>query len=280
MTSVHGRQIRNTKTKRSQHICGKGYDFQFVSEWLVSHGVKPNIIHNGQKIMQLQIKCDYNIRFVDSISFTLIPLKDFPKTFGLVELAKGYFPHKFNIDENQQYVGPYQDKIYYGYDQMKNDDREKFDELYKSTEGKTFDFQQEMSRYCKSDVDVLRKGCMKLRELFIQIANIDPFQYITIASVCQAIYRSEFLPENTIGVCMERPVDNDNYFKKSLKWLKYISLTQNIDIRHACNDGEQTIRVNGKTYKVDGYCNETKHYISISWLLFSWLQKLLQPTKY
>jgi len=34
----------------------------------------------------------YNIRFVDSISFTLIPLKDFPQTFGLVELAKGYFP--------------------------------------------------------------------------------------------------------------------------------------------------------------------------------------------
>ena len=28
---------------------GKGYDFQFVAKWLASHGVKPNIIHNGQK---------------------------------------------------------------------------------------------------------------------------------------------------------------------------------------------------------------------------------------
>ena len=65
-----------------------------------------------------------------------------------------------------------------------------------------------MYRYCKSDVDILRGGCMKLRELFIQIANIDPFQYITIASVCQAIYRSEFLPENTIGVCSESPENN------------------------------------------------------------------------
>jgi len=60
-----------------------------------------------------------------------------------------------------------------------------------------------MYKYCKSDVDILRRGCMKFRELFIQIANIDPFQYITIASVCQAIYRSEFLPENTIGFCDE-----------------------------------------------------------------------------
>jgi len=63
--------------------------------------VQPNIIHNGQKIMQLEVKCDYNIRFVDRISFTLIPLKDFPKTFGLVELAKGYFPHKINTEHVQ-----------------------------------------------------------------------------------------------------------------------------------------------------------------------------------
>jgi len=106
----------------------------------------------------------------------------------------------------------------------------------------------------KSDVDILRRGCMKLRELFIQIDNVDPFQYITIGVVYQAIYRSEFSPEITIGVCSESPVDN--YSTKSIKWLKYVSLSQNINIRHACNGGEQAIRVNGKTYKVDGYCNQ------------------------
>jgi len=26
---------------------GKGYDFQFIAEWLIAHSVKPNIIHNG-----------------------------------------------------------------------------------------------------------------------------------------------------------------------------------------------------------------------------------------
>ena len=62
---------------------------------------------------------------------------------------------------------------------------------------------------------------------------------------CQAIYRSEFLTESTIGVCSESPVDN-NYSIKSIKWLKYISLTQNVNIRHVCNGGEQAIRVNGK----------------------------------
>ena len=30
-----------------------------------------------------------------------------------------YFPHKFNIDENQHYVEQYPDKSYYGYEEMK-----------------------------------------------------------------------------------------------------------------------------------------------------------------
>ena len=118
---------------------------------------------------------------------------------------------------------------------MKKADREKFEEWYESVRNDTFDFRNEMFEYCKSDVDILKRGCMKFRELFIQIANIDPFQYITIASECQAIYRSEFLPENTIGICDEAQFDT--YYVKAIKWLKYISQKENIYIRHACNEG-------------------------------------------
>ena len=58
---------------------------------------------------------------------------------------------------------------------MKKADREKFDEWYETAKGKTFDFRWDMYQYCQSDVDILRRGCMKFRELFIQIAKIDPF---------------------------------------------------------------------------------------------------------
>jgi len=102
-------------------------------------------------------------------------------------------------------------------------------------------------------VDILRRGCLELRRL---IANIDPFQYITIASVCQAIYRNLFLPKNTIAIYNENPTDN--YSIKSIKWLKYISQKCKINIRHACNGGEVAININGKTLKVDGYCEETE----------------------
>jgi len=93
-----------------------------------------------------------------------------------------------------------------------------------------------MYKNCKSDVDILRRGCLELRRLFIQTASIDPFQYITIASVCQAIYRNSCLPKNTIAIYNENPTDN--YSIKSIKWLKHISQKCKINIRHACNGGE------------------------------------------
>jgi hypothetical protein len=65
-----------------------------------------------------------------------------------------------------------------------------------------------------------------------------------------AIYRSTFIPKNTIAICKETP--SDNYSIKSIKWLKYLSVTQGINIRHACNGGEPIINVNGKRLKVDG----------------------------
>lgn len=50
---------------------------------------------------------------IDSLSFIAMPLASFPKTFGLKELKKGYFPHLFNRPENYEYVGPVPAKDYY-----------------------------------------------------------------------------------------------------------------------------------------------------------------------
>ena len=43
-----------------------------------------------------------------------------------------------------------------------------------------------------------------------------------------------------------------------MKWLKYVSQKDQINIRHACNGGEASFTMNGQTYKVDGYYEETK----------------------
>ena len=50
----------------------------------------------------------------------------FPKTFGLAKLKKGYFPHLFNIDDHQTYVGSLPNKHYYMPDGVSVDDCDAF----------------------------------------------------------------------------------------------------------------------------------------------------------
>ena len=70
------------------------------------------------------------ICFKDSLNFLQMPLNVFPKTFGLDELKKGYFPHYFNKKCHKNYVGCIPAKKHYRYNQVKSDKREKFLKWY------------------------------------------------------------------------------------------------------------------------------------------------------
>jgi preprotein translocase subunit SecA len=108
---------------------------------------------------------------------------------------------------------------------MKIKERQEFLEWHKQKrkENYLFDLKKELYEYCNSDVNILRRGCRELRKQFLEIANIDPFRYITItititiAAVCMAIYRSKYIKKDTIAV-----VDNlkkDQYSQQSISWL-------------------------------------------------------------
>ena len=103
---------------------------------------------------------------------------------------------------------------------MKPDERANFLKWYddRVSENYIFGFQKEIIEYCRSDVDILRRGIMKLREDFIQLENIDPLRYITIASVCMTIYRSKYMHEKTIAI-VPKSVKTDNFSKTSIMWL-------------------------------------------------------------
>ena len=113
---------------------------------------------------------------------------------------------------------------------------------------------KEILEYWRSDVDILRRGIMKLREDFIQLENIDPFRYITITLVCMTIYHSNYMPKKTIAIVPEY-AKTDNFSKMSIIWLNYVSNGNNI--KHALNGGEKELTVGNKTYKVAGFCEET-----------------------
>ncbi|CAG2256486.1 unnamed protein product [Mytilus edulis] len=134
-----------------------------------------------------------NIRMIDSINFLPMALSKLPKMFGIEELQKGYFPHLYNKKENQAVVLKHlPDVKFYNPDAMKLEDRETFLEWYQTNEKSIFDCSVELLKYCRSDVDILRRCCLKFRELFMSMTvsnavdkGIDPFATcITIASAC------------------------------------------------------------------------------------------------
>ncbi|XP_022787930.1 uncharacterized protein LOC111327883 [Stylophora pistillata] len=117
-------------------------------------------------------------------------------------------------------------------------------------ENYVFDFKKELREYCRSDVDILRRSMLQFREDFIELENMDPLQYVTIASVCMTIYRSNYLPEEKIGVV--RDVSRgEAYSKMSIAWLDWISKRDGLSIKHGLNGGEAHIPGVGK---VDCFC--------------------------
>ena len=193
----------------------KGYDGYFLLEYLIDQSMRPTkIIYSGSKIMYMTIELDLHIKVIDSLNFLPMKLSALPNAFGLEELKKGWFPHYFNTRENQNYVGPYPDAQYYGHDFMSEKERAELLEWLSERKNDVFDFRKEMLEYCRSDVDILRQACLKFRELLmtatgkqIEVRNkkgktekkwvgaVDPFDSVTIASVCMNVFRTKFLEE-------------------------------------------------------------------------------------
>ncbi|XP_028408209.1 uncharacterized protein LOC114530787 [Dendronephthya gigantea] len=234
----------------------QGYDGYFIQQFLHENGVIFDIIMRGAKILTLCVPM-FKIKFIDSLSFIPMRLADFPKTFGINELAKGYFPHLFNKKESENYVGPIPPSPFYHPDGMSPDEKEKFLEWHSNLKESdyVFNFQQETLTYCRSDVDILHRCCLEFRELFRDVTDIDPFEKcLTIASACNLVFRKNFLKENTIAIIPPhgyRPKDKQSIL--ALKWLTFTAEKNDIYIQHARNAGETRVG----NYLLDGYHEET-----------------------
>ena len=232
----------------------QGYDGYFIQNYLNKNAVKYEVILRGAKILSMTIPM-FNIKFIDSLNFIPMSLAKFPKTFGKTELCKGYFPHLFNKEENQNYVGSIPCQADYGANFMKPEAREAFLAWHKEQveSGYEFNFREEIVKYCRSDVDILRKCCMAFREMLRDITDIDPFEKcLTIASYCHEVYRTNFLKKDTIAVFQHDRQLKMKQSNMAVKWLSYEMERNDIHIQHVRNGGEKRV---GK-YSLDGYCEE------------------------
>ena len=74
---------------------------------------------------------------------------------------KGFFPHLFNMQDHQEYVGPILDIVYYDPEGMSAKKRQEFETWYATQlqEEVNFNLKEELIAYCKSDVALLKAGC-------------------------------------------------------------------------------------------------------------------------
>ena len=248
----------------------QGYDSYPIIKFLNENAIGCDATYNGAKCVTLKTKVKekhqfgIKIKFMDSLNFIPMALAKFPKTFAQPELCKGYFPHFFNKDENQDYVGPIPCQDDYGVNFMKPEAREKFMTWHQEQQDNNyvFDFRHEILKYCRSDVDILAKCCMLYREMLKEVTamdgdaetGIDPFDTATtIAGYCMQVYRTKFLQKDTIALFPQHQQLKRKQSHEALQWLSYTAEKEEIRIQHARNGGEKRVG----NYYLDGYCEET-----------------------
>ena len=240
----------------------KGFDGVLTTNTLYNQNLKvTDQMGTGTKILHFKHQ---NLIFKDSLNFLNMPLAAFPKTFGLTELKKGFFPHKFSKLENWNYEGKIPDLCYYEPRHMPKEKKKECESWHAEqvTEGKSWNFQTEMLEYCRSDVQLLREGCLKFAQDTKNEAGFNPLtQCITIASTCHYFWRNFQMQPTTIAV---EPVNGwgglkVNQSKIALQWLYLEDLKLGGNrIKHTRNGGEQVLKIKGGRVTVDGYDPITK----------------------
>lgn len=113
-----------------------------------------------------------------------------------------------------------------------------------------------MAHYCVNDVAVLVKAFKMYRDAFNECTGLDPFTFTTLAASCMGVFKTLFIPKDTVALTHEGSYVQQNkaYSDISIQWLEYVAYRENIGIQHALNRGEKAFG----PFFVDGYCAATK----------------------
>jgi hypothetical protein len=185
---------------------GRGYDVQCIVQAIIEGGIagsqlSVNPTMNGSKIMTMKVtrgkkaKVKNCIRFVDSLNFLTMALKDFTKTFGLLT-KKGLYAIFFNTSENAAYRGAMPSKDTFGCDSMDRKTHAEFEKWYiarakgmsqeevaayfywldkndidRPADVPVWDNAYELDIYCDADVRLLREGCLAFRQVILDMTD-------------------------------------------------------------------------------------------------------------
>ncbi|EFO90256.1 hypothetical protein CRE_23046 [Caenorhabditis remanei] len=259
--------LHNTKLDNAYVIAHNGgrYDHNFVlSRIMTSFGIIPDYVSNGTSLIMANITASVrrtdthnSLKFRDSFRFIPMPLSKMPKTFGITELKKGYYPYYFNHKENYgKVLNRLPDKLFYDPEHMKPEPRIEFEKWYEDHQNDVFDADMEILVYCQSDVEILTSGLSEYIKICKRLFNNwNPIIYsCTIASYVHHILKFEHFQQGDLGIISENgwPERNNSVF--ALKTLMWLEKKDGVTIHHKLRGPEKMIKMpNGDCFFVDGY---------------------------
>ena len=116
-------------------------------------------------------------------------LRELSNTFK-IENPKSYFPFLLN-DIN--YIGEFPSFKYF-----KNVAFKEYLLLKQNYKNKLWNFKNESIKYCKLDCVALHQVLIKFNELIFNEFNVNPHNSLTLPSLAMRIYKTHFMPVNTI----------------------------------------------------------------------------------
>ncbi|KAL3091113.1 hypothetical protein niasHS_004905 [Heterodera schachtii] len=196
----------NVRTVMLAHNGGR-YDVHLLMEELQRRGVRPRrLVATGLRVYTLELggRNQRSVVAKDSLNFFGCALSKLPAMFGLDGVPdKPFFPYNYIRAENMDvaHVGlpPAAD---YDPDRMRPAERDAFQRWYAEEQQRRphrlFVLRRELLRYCANDVRILRRACLRFRQVVGELSGgVEPFlAATTIAGLALAIYRQRHLPRD------------------------------------------------------------------------------------
>lgn len=168
------------------------FDIIFLLKYLVKLGNVHPVIHNG-KIININFNYgDYQIQFRDSYLLLLNSLRKLCDSFK-VENPKSIFPHLFVSENNLNYNGNVPDFKYFD-----NITKAEYLEYTNNFRSYSWNLRNEAIKYCELDCISLYQVIYKFTEMIFNLFSRNVHNYPTLPSLAFAIFRTNFLRENTI----------------------------------------------------------------------------------
>ena len=170
------------------------FDIIFLFKYLAKLGDLNPVIHND-RIISIDLNYgennEYQIKFRDSYLLLLNSLDKLCKSFK-VEIGKSIFPIFFVNENNLNYEGKVPDIKYFN---KLNDTKYNG---YKAQWNNNWNLRNEAIKYCNIDCISLYQVIFKFNEMIFDLFRKNIHHYPTLPSLAFAIFRSNFMKENSI----------------------------------------------------------------------------------